>query len=119
MLKTKEEIEQWLKKHAHSENYSFNEEYEVKIDLGTWIVNEDLMVDVNGDVKIIEPLTGGRLPFRFGKVKGDFDCSNMQLTSLEGAPNQVVGYFNCSNNQLSTLEYSPMKVGGNFNCRRI
>lgn len=118
MLKTKEEVEEWLKKYAHPEIYVFNEDYEVKIDLGKWTVNEDLTVDVDGDVKIIEPPTDGRLPFRFGRVSGDFDCSNMQLTSLKGSPKAVDGYFDCENNQLSTLEASPIEVGGNFNCRR-
>ena len=36
-------------------------------------------------------------------VKGDFNCSGNQLTSLEGAPKEVGGSFYCSNNQLTSL----------------
>lgn len=36
--------------------------------------------------------------FVFGKVEGDFDCSNCKdLKTLEGAPKEVEGDFNCSN----------------------
>ena len=73
----------------------------------------------------------------FGKVTGDFNCSDLglkslkgapqevgksfwcfrnKLTSLEGAPKEVGGFFNCSDNQLTSLEGAPKKVGGEFNC---
>ena len=36
--------------------------------------------------------------FVFGKVEGDFDCSNCKdLKTLKGAPKEVEGDFNCSN----------------------
>ena len=50
-------------------------------------------------------------------VKGDFDCPDNQLTSLEGAPKEVGGDFDCSVNQLASLEGSPEEVGGIFYCR--
>ena len=46
----------------------------------------------------------------FGKIEGDFICTNMGLTSLEGAPLEVTGFFNCSSNKLTSLEGSPKKV---------
>jgi len=49
-------------------------------------------------------------------VNGNFNCSNNQLTSLEGAPQKVVGYFDCSGNQLTSLKGAPYEVGGLFNC---
>ena len=49
-------------------------------------------------------------------VKGNFNCSRNQLTSLEGAPEKVGGDFYCFLNQLTSLEGAPEKVGGNFNC---
>jgi len=52
---------------------------------------------------------------KFGYVNGDFDCSNNELTSLEGAPRSVEGLFNCANNKLTSLEGAPRKVD-NFNC---
>ena len=52
----------------------------------------------------------------FGKITGNFDCYNLGLTSLEGAPQRVGGYFKCSNNQLTSLEGAPREVGGTFDC---
>ena len=52
----------------------------------------------------------------FGKITGDFDCSDLGLTSLKGAPQEVGGSFNCSGNQLNSLEGAPQKVGGYFWC---
>ena len=51
------------------------------------------------------------------EVGGDFYCfHNPGLTSLEGAPKEVCGGFSCSNNQLTTLEGAPKEVGGYFDC---
>jgi hypothetical protein len=49
-------------------------------------------------------------------VGGSFSCSTNQLTSLEGAPQEVEGYFGCSYNQLTSLKGAPIEVGGNFLC---
>ncbi|MBR2274146.1 MAG: PcfJ domain-containing protein [Alphaproteobacteria bacterium] len=50
------------------------------------------------------------------KVGRDFDCGRNQLTSLAGAPQKVGGHFKCSENQLTSLEGAPQKVGGGFVC---
>ena len=50
----------------------------------------------------------------FGRITGDFDCSDLGLTSLKGSPSLVDGDFDCSNNKLTSLKDAPMKVGGNF-----
>ena len=50
----------------------------------------------------------------FGEVKGNFDCSDLGLTSLKGAPLLVYGDFDCSKNKLTSLKDAPMEVGGNF-----
>ena len=52
----------------------------------------------------------------FGKITGDFDCSDLGLTSLKGAPQEVGGNFDCSYNQLTSLEGAPQEVGGDFSC---
>ena len=52
----------------------------------------------------------------FGKVTGNFDCSNLGLISLKGAPQKVEGYFDCSENRLSSLEGTPQIVDEDFNC---
>jgi hypothetical protein len=65
----------------------------------------------------MESLTNGL--FVFGKVSGTFYltlCDN--LTSLEGAPQNVRGPFVCSFcNNLKSLEGAPQKVAGIFSCR--
>ena len=82
---------------------------------GTYTINDDGSIDVEGDVDLSrEKLT--KIPFSFGKVSGVFYCSYNQLTSLEGAPNNVGGYFACYNNQLTTLKGVPNTVGGGFDC---
>ncbi|MBQ7632849.1 MAG: hypothetical protein IJS88_01885, partial [Alphaproteobacteria bacterium] len=50
------------------------------------------------------------------EVGGSFRCENNQLTSLEGAPQKVGGYFSCQNNQLTSLQGAPQEVGGSFLC---
>jgi len=50
------------------------------------------------------------------EVVGNFDCSNTNLTSLEGAPMTVNGYFSCFYNKLTSLEGAPVTVNGYFYC---
>ena len=52
----------------------------------------------------------------FGKVTGNFDCSDLGLKSLKGVPQEVGRDFNCSWNKLTSLEGAPTEVGGSFNC---
>ena len=52
----------------------------------------------------------------FGEITGNFDCSDLGLTSLKGAPQKVGGNFKCYKNQLTSLEGAPQIVGGIFNC---
>ena len=82
-------------------------------------INSDGTVDVDGDVNISswlrlrkERLT--KLPLKFGRVTGWFDCSGNQLTSLEGCPNWVGGDFYCQNNQLTNLIGGPEVVIDNY-----
>ena len=56
------------------------------------------------------------LPFKFGKVGGDFNCSDNSLTSLAGAPQIVGGDFYCTDNNLTSLEGAPREVDGTFAC---
>ena len=51
-------------------------------------------------------------------VKGDFNCSNNNLTTLKGCPIKVGGDFSCSYNILTTLKGCPKEVGGYFYCSR-
>ena len=59
---------------------------------------------------------GNGFTINFSEVTGNFDCSDMGLTSLKGAPQKVGGDFKCSYNKLSSLEGAPHEVGGGFYC---
>ena len=52
----------------------------------------------------------------FGKVTGDFNCSELGLISLKGAPLTVGEKFICFSNNLTSLEGAPKTVGGDFDC---
>ena len=70
-------------------------------------------VKVTGDVVLIG-LGLTKIPINFTEVGGFFDCSDNQLTSLEGAPEKVGESFYCGNNKLKTLKGAPEEVGGDF-----
>lgn len=73
--------------------------------------------DCSGDVKIDSSVVNdGKFAIRFGYVKGNFDCSGIELESLEGAPQKVGGSFLCSNNALISLNDAPQEVGNSFIC---
>ena len=85
---------------------------------GTWSVNSEGLVDVEGDFDCAREGLNNFQGIRFGTVSGDFNCSENSLSSLEGAPREVRWNFYCSENSLSSLEGAPLKVGGNFYCHR-
>ena len=72
-------------------------------------------VNVIGDVELRE-LKLGTLPIIFGKVNGDFLCSNCGLTSLKGCPEKVGKDFSCFRNAVTSLEGCPSEVGRDFDC---
>ena len=61
-----------------------------KYRIRNYTINPDDTIDVDDNVVLSQNrLT--KLPLKFGKVTGDFLCSNNQLTTLEGAPREVRG----------------------------
>jgi hypothetical protein len=90
-----------------------------------YTINPDGSIDVDGDVILTKNRPIGssyidfkldKLPLKFRKVTGDFDCRSNKLTSLEGAPEYVGGVFDCSHNQLETLEGGPKEVVKGYIC---
>lgn len=78
--------------------------------------NKDGSMDYDGDVSFYKKdIT--KIPFKFNKVKGCFDCSDCdQLPSLEGCPKEV-RYFICSFcHKLMSLEGCPKNVEKDFVC---
>ena len=70
----------------------------------------------SSDLKLFVSENKDGFTINFGKVTGHFDCSELALVSLKGAPTEVGGYFNCSNNQITSLEGAPQIVGRDFYC---
>ena len=70
----------------------------------------------SSDLKLFVSENKDGFTINFGKVTGHFDCSELALVSLKGAPTEVGGYFDCHNNRLTSLKGAPQKVGGGFFC---
>ena len=83
---------------------------------GTWSVNSEGLVDIEGYFYCGNEGLEDFLGIRFGKVGGNFSCRSNQLGTLEGSPREVGGNFDCGGNQLRTLEGAPRKVDGDFYC---
>lgn len=83
---------------------------------GYFTIKDNNIIDVEGNVYLREKdLT--YIPFKFGKVTGNFNCSSNYLTSLKGCPQEVGGDFICSNNsRLINLIGGPDEVGGSYTC---
>jgi hypothetical protein len=86
--------------------------------LVNYIINPDNTIDVDENVFLYNELGNmEKLPVKFGKVSGDFDCGYNALTTLEGCPSYVGRNFWCGDNKkLTTLEGCPKYVGGYFYC---
>ena len=98
-LQTREEIEAWLQ----------------KMKIKNYTINDDLTVDVDSTVYIFGRMLK-TIPVQF-RSTWHFDCSDNQLTSLDGCPREVDGYFSCSYNNLTSLKGAPRDVSDSFFCR--
>jgi hypothetical protein len=84
---------------------------------GKWTLNKKTgLVDVKGDFRCTDQDLTDFKGVRFGKVTRNFYCHNNRITSLEGAPQKVGGSFYCYNSSLTSLEGAPQEVGGGFFC---
>ena len=72
----------------------------------------------NGSIIIVPKfITDLKIYSFIKKVTGDFICHYTQLTSLEGAPQEVSRDFDCLGNpKLTNLKGAPEKVGRSFVC---
>lgn len=100
-----------------------NVKYElaVRVIPKSWKLNSDGTYNVNGDVDLEQfkhfVSSDGKLTLKFNKVTGNFVCSTLGLTSLEGCPKEIDGNFNCSFNNLTSLKGAPKEVSGDFECQ--
>ena len=104
----------YLKKWKIFENHDDIHDTCKKYGITNYTINRDGTIDVDGNVDLDDKsLT--KLPLNFNKVSGHFYCEDNNLTSLEGAPQNVVN-FSCSGNKITSLEGAPQSVGGDFYC---
>ena len=98
------------------ENFDKNEIDDIckKYGIENYTINSDGSIDVDGQVDLRHQNLV-KLPLKFNKISNYFDCSENDLTTLEGCPRYVDGTFDCSNNKLTSLKYSPEYVGV-FDC---
>ena len=99
MLKTKEQIKQWLDEMG-VENYT---------------INKNLTIDVKGSVDL-SCKNLKEIPVQFNKVGESFSCSYNKLKSLKGAPKYVGWSFYCGFNLLKSLKGAPEYVGRSLSC---
>jgi len=97
----KVQVDEWMKE--------FNKRDDKRLVNGRW--------DVDGSVDISE-MNFSKLPVKFGKVGGYFDCGRCtSLTSLDGAPTNVGYDFSCFRCiSLTSLDGAPTNVGTSFSC---
>jgi hypothetical protein len=98
---------------TRQEVYHIKKKYRIRT--GRFVIREDGLIDVNGDVNITFTELK-KLPFAFGIVTGDFNCSCIKLMTLRGCPTIVGGSFNCYGNNLESLDGGPKEVGVNYFC---
>ena len=86
-----------------------------KYEIENYIINDDLSIDVDGDVEL-DSKNLKYLPLKFNYVSGYFTCARNKLKTLKGSPQTVNGGFFCHHNELKSLEGCPQTVDGNFIC---
>ena len=87
-----------------------------KYNIKNYTIKGDGSIDVDGYVDIVSESELGldKIPLKFGKVSGYFNCYDFNLLSLEGCPHTVGDGFYCGGNQLTSLQGSPKSLGGDF-----
>ena len=99
--------------------YKFNKKIHdicKQYDIKNYTINTDGSIDVDDDVILYNKVLK-KLPLKFNKIDGYFECGHNQLTSFEGSPVEVNGDFYCYNNELTSFEFSPKIIRGLFDCR--
>ena len=96
------------------ESFEYIDEICKKYWIENYTINSDGSIDVNKNVNLLN-INLKKLPLKFNKVNGWFDCSLNNITSLEGSPVEV-NEFDCRNNKLTSFEFAPRIIRGFFKC---
>ena len=86
-----------------------------EVGIKKYTINNKGEIDVNTEVNL-EYINTKELPYKFGKVNGNFImCNADELTSLKNCPNHVTGYVDVSyNKRLKSLDGFPKRVDGDI-----
>jgi hypothetical protein len=68
---------------------------------GKWELNENGEIDVDDSIWLCHHKFGGEIPFKFNKIKRNFYCHNMKLTTLKNYPKSIGGGFTIERNNLT------------------
>jgi hypothetical protein len=101
----------------HIGTYDMIKKWLDKMDIKNYIINNDLTIDVDGQVNLL----GRRLTkipsfIQFNKVRSYFSIARNQLISLRGCPYYVGNNFYCDFNELKSLKYMPKYIGNYLFC---
>lgn len=97
------EVEELFKEHFHHS--------------GTFEINDDLSVSVDGGVRLKSGSTKlEHLAVRFKHVATKFTVRFSMIESLDGGPLSIGGDCEMEDMEIQSLAHSPVKVGGSFNC---
>ena len=82
-----------------------------KVGIKKYTINSKGEIDVNAEVNL-EYINVKELPYKFGKVNGNFIlCNADELVSLKNCPDHVTGYVDVSyNRKLKSLDGFPKRV---------
>jgi len=81
-----------------------------------YTITSDNKININGDVNLTLRLVGeSQLPFKFGKVTGNFECNHNKLSSFENFPDIVNGSINLVGNKFQNLKGITQNIGGDLN----
>ena len=81
--------------------------------------DEDGIISIDGSINIKSAMVySGKFLVKFGMVSGNFDCADVGLRYLDGAPHEVGGTFDCRSNKIASLKGGPVKVGGDYWCAK-
>ena len=87
-----------------------------KYKIKNYTINPDGSIDVDDDVILYNKVLK-KLPLKFNKVNGVFNCSSNELKTLEGSPVEINDICRFNGNELTSFKFAPKIIRGRFDCK--